>query len=138
MNKKIFNFFEIAAKTATSKSDGRSFLLGAIGIRKDGTMVRSLNSPTQCPERQVHAECKLCKKLDFGATVYVARVRLDNFQFGLSRPCFSCQKIMRHKGVKKAYYTISPTEFGVLNFIRNSETIFIKSIEMKLDISNFK
>jgi len=114
MNKKILTFFEVAAKTATSKDDKRSFLLGAIGIRNDGAMVRSLNSPTENKNRKAHAECKLCRKLDYGAKeVYVARVRMDNFEFAMARPCSSCRKILKSKKVRKVFYTINNSQYGV-------------------------
>ena len=115
MNKKIFNFFEIAASTAVSKNDKRCFLLGAVGIRGDGTIVKALNSTTECPNRQVHAEFRLSKKLDSGAIVYVARIRLIDGKFGIARPCYSCMKVLISKKVKKIYYTISENEFGVIN-----------------------
>jgi tRNA(Arg) A34 adenosine deaminase TadA len=125
MNRKILSFFEVAARTATSKVDKRSFLLGAIGIRNDGVMVRSLNSPTENKNRKVHAECKLCRKLDYGAeAVYVARVRLDNFEFGMARPCNDCRKILKSKRVKKVFYTISQTSYGIIDFAKNTEVIY--------------
>src|SRR5271165_3504233 len=115
MNNKIFSYFEIAGKTAMSKSDSRSFLLGAIAIRKDGVMVRALNSPTEMPNRQIHAEYRICSKIDYGATVYIARVRLIDGKFGMARPCKWCFKALASKRVKKIYYTINHDEFGVIN-----------------------
>lgn len=115
MNRKIFNYFEIAARTAQSKTDGRSFLLGCAAIRKDGVLVKALNSPTEMPNRQVHSEYRCAKKLDIGATVYVARVRLDNYQFGMAKPCRDCMKVLISRRVKSIYYTISHNEFGVIH-----------------------
>jgi tRNA(Arg) A34 adenosine deaminase TadA len=116
MNNKIFNFLEIAGKTATSRQDGRSFMLGAVAIRKDGVMVRSLNSPTQEPDRQVHAEYRVASKIDYGAIIYVARIRLIDGKFGMARPCKSCLKVLISKKVKKIYYTIDHDEYGIINF----------------------
>lgn len=113
MNKKIFNYFEIAAKLTTSKEDNRSFLLGAIGVRSDGALVKSINSPTEHPNRMAHAEYKLCRKLDTGATVYVARIRLLNGEFAISKPCIDCSKMLKAKRVEKVFYTISNTSYGV-------------------------
>lgn len=123
MNKKILNFFEIAARTATSKDDRRSFFLGAIGIRNDGVMVRSLNSPTENKNRMAHAECKLCRKLDYYAEVYVARVRMDTYKFAMARPCSACYKTLKTKKVKKIFYTINENQYGILNLISNKEKI---------------
>ena len=123
MNKKIFNYFEIAARTACSKDDRRSFLLGCVAIRADGCLVKSLNSPTEMQNRMAHAEYKLSRKLDSGAEVYVARVRLDNFKFGIARPCKSCMKRLKTMRVRKIYYTIDEFHYGTIDFVRGTETI---------------
>lgn len=123
MNKKIFNFFEVAARTAISKDDRRAYLLGAIGIRGDGVMVRSLNSPTEIPNRKAHAECKLCRKLDYHADVYIARVRLDNYKFAMARSCSNCLKILKTKKVNRIFYTIDENQYGVLDLSNNKEKI---------------
>lgn len=126
MNNKIFNYFEIAARAAVSKDDRRWFLLGAVGIRDDGTLVKSFNGSTEYPKREVHAEFRLSRKLDYGATVYVARVRMDTTiapdgtkiltpTFGMSRPCQPCMRALHAKRVKRIYYTISKNEFGIIN-----------------------
>lgn len=114
MRKKIFNYFEMAGQAAQSKSDKRSFLLGSIAIRNDGTIVKSLNSATEMPNRQAHAEKRICSKLDYNATVFVARVCIGTGKFGLSKPCFSCMKALLSKKVKKIYYTINENEYGVI------------------------
>jgi hypothetical protein len=113
MNRKIFNYFEIAARTALSKEDCRSFLLGAVGVRFDGTMVKALNSAVEFPDRRVHAEFRVARKLDYGATVYVARVRFDNFEFGMARPCAHCRRVLLSKRVEKVYYTVNRYQYGV-------------------------
>lgn len=123
MNKKIFNFFEIAGRTAASKKDRRAYLVGAIGIRHDGAMVRSLNAPTELRNRRAHAECKLCRKLDYYAEVYVARVKLLDGKFGMSRPCNSCRKILTTKKVRKVFYTIDENYYGILDLTNNNERV---------------
>jgi tRNA(Arg) A34 adenosine deaminase TadA len=115
MQKKIFDYFEIAARTAVSKDDERSFMIGSIAIRGDGVMVKALNGPSRFPTRQAHSEFRLSKKIDYGATIYVARVRLVDGEFGMSKPCPSCMKALLSKRVKKIYYTIGPNEFGIIN-----------------------
>ena len=96
-----------------SKSDNRTFLLGSVGIRSDGAMVKSLNSPTEIPNRKTHSEYRLSKKLDYNSIVYVARVRLADGKFAMARPCVSCQKVLCSKRVSKVYYTISECEWGL-------------------------
>jgi tRNA(Arg) A34 adenosine deaminase TadA len=115
MNRKIFNFFEIAAKTARSKTDGRSFLLGCVAIRNDGVMVKSLNSSSELPNRMAHAEYRIANRIDYGAVVYVARVKLIDGSFGMARPCHSCMKILVARKVSKIYYTIDKEEYGTID-----------------------
>jgi len=115
MNRKIFNYFEIAGKLTLNKEDNRSFLLGAIGIRKDGAFVKAINGPSIFPERTAHAEYRLSNKLDVGSEVYVCRVRLLDNKFALARPCDSCMKVMFSRGVRKVYFTVSENEFGVID-----------------------
>lgn len=113
--KSIFNYFQISAKTATSKKDRRSFLLGAVGVRSDGVMVKALNGPTFFPVPCAHAEARLAKKLDYYATVYVARVRLGDGEFAISKPCDNCMRALKAKKVKKIYYSISNDEYGIID-----------------------
>jgi hypothetical protein len=115
MRREIFNYFDIAAKLTAAKKDDRSFLLGSIGIRKDGAMVSAINSASEFPNRLLHSEYKICRKLDVGATVYVCRVKLMDGSFGKARPCRSCLKCLVSKGVSKVYYTITDVEFGIIN-----------------------
>lgn len=116
MNRKIFNYFEIAANLTQKKSDldRREYLLGAIAVRGDGTMVASINGSNIEPNRNTHAEYRVCLKIDHGATIYVARIRLKDGAFALAKPCHSCQKMMKSKKVKKIYYTIGPKEYGIM------------------------
>lgn len=114
MNGKIFHYLEIAGRKAAKKND-RTWLLGAVGIRADGTIVTSINGSVAIPTRQAHAEYRLTKKLDAGSVVYVARVRKDSGEFGMAKPCANCEKALRDRKVRKVYYTIGPNEFGVLH-----------------------
>jgi len=115
MDKRVFNYFEMCGKIATSKDDQRSFLLGAIGIRKDGKIVKSFNGPAKIKMRCAHAEYRISNKLDYGATVYVARVRLIDGAFGIAKPCRNCVKALKAKRVKRVYYTIGPQEYGFID-----------------------
>lgn len=116
MNRQIWENLNLAGKIAISKDNGRAFLLGALGIRKDGVMVFAANSTSQEPDRRGHAEYRMAAKLDRGSTVYVARIRLLNGEFAMAKPCFSCEKVLKSKRVKRVYYTISNNEYGVLDF----------------------
>ncbi len=108
-------YFRIAKKVAAKGKDCRSYRLGAVGVRKDGVIVKSKNIPNRQPEPAAHAEFRLCKKLDQGARVYVVRIDRQGY-LTTARPCSACQRVMRGKGVKRCYYSISETEYGVLIF----------------------
>jgi tRNA(Arg) A34 adenosine deaminase TadA len=116
MRNKIWNYFEMAGKLACEKRDGRSFLLGSVGVRGDGAIVSAVNAISQEPNRLLHSEYKLSRRLDYGATVYVVRIRLLNGEYAISRPCFSCEKVLKSRRVKRIYYTISNNEYGVIDF----------------------
>ena len=111
----------MARKAARPQNDIRGFYIGAVGIRKDGAIVKSRNGPVIMDESvgkssypAAHAEYRLCRKLDKGAVVFVCRIRRGDGSFALARPCIDCQRRLTSKGVKKVYYTISDTEYGVM------------------------
>lgn len=120
---KILDLFKLAADRATSKSDVRTFSLGAVGIRADGACVSSCNSPSTARNRKAHAEYKALKKCDFGATLFVARVKSDG-SYGMSRPCPNCSKVIITKGVKKVYYTINEKQYGVWTPSTDSDKVY--------------
>lgn len=116
MSKIWDNLREAAAFACKEKlHDERCFWIGSIGERADGARVRSRNGSAEKVSPELHAEARLLKKLDFGSTVYVARVIRMNHALGMARPCRSCRAKMRAKGVKKVFYTISDQEYGVLD-----------------------
>jgi len=113
---RIDKYFRVARQVATkgdSKDAKRHYRLGAVGIRTDGTVVMSSNVPCRNPEKQAHAEARVVKKLDFGSEVFVVRIDSQG-QLRSARPCRSCQGLLRLRGIKQCYYSISETEFGVL------------------------
>lgn len=72
------------------------------------------------------------KKIDLnGCTIYVARLRSPESKYGkvgLSRPCNICQQVLLSYGIKKAYYTITDSEYGVMKISENTvNTIFSES-----------
>ncbi len=107
--------FRLAKKMAAKSKDCRSYRLGAVGIRRDGTLVKSHNIPSILPASTAHAEARLCKKLDKGGTVYVVRIDREG-KLAMARPCNVCQRLMRGRRVKRCYYSISESEYGVLIF----------------------
>jgi len=111
----VWKAFELAGKVANLKEDQRVHRLGAVGIRSDGVIVAAPNAPAPDVTPAVHAEARLSRKLDKGATVYVVRVSNDPvFKYKLARPCPSCQNHLRKRRVERVYYSISDTEYGVM------------------------
>ena len=47
-----------------------------------------------------------------GAILYVARIGRSG-NVGLAKPCLACQRKLVNAGIRRTYYTISDTEFGV-------------------------
>jgi tRNA(Arg) A34 adenosine deaminase TadA len=96
----------------------QGFYLAAIGVRRDGAIVRATNKAlrdgSSNPIPSTHAEARLCRKLDAGADVYVARVTRDG-SWAMSRPCEGCQSALRARRVRRVYYTIGPGEYGVMH-----------------------
>lgn len=100
----------------------RSSIHGALGIRADGVITFAANSATQLSRhdgvlryRYAHAEYRLSRKLTKKSVVYVCRLRA-NGEYAMSRPCLSCRNAMKARGVTRCYYTISSTEYGVIEF----------------------
>lgn len=112
----------MAAGAALRKDDRRSFRLGAVGLRNDGTTVASANGPSPYPCPEVHAEARLANKLTPGSTVWVARIRHDG-SLGMAKPCPTCERRLRNSGVRKVIYTISDHEHGVLDLARGFDVV---------------
>jgi hypothetical protein len=110
-----YKILEQAAKLAHSNDDAKHFFHGGIGIRSDGAKVRAINGMQQIPDPKHHCEARLCRKMDKGGTIFVARV-LANGDWAMSKPCASCEKVMRRSLLRKVYYTIAPNEFGCIKF----------------------
>ena len=107
--------FTLARKYAI-KSDARNYIFGAVAVRSDGTMVYSRNIPNYNHNYRAHAETRITSKCDVGAIIWVVRVsRLTGLLMN-SRPCRDCEKVMRMAGIKRCWYSITETEYGVLNF----------------------
>lgn len=111
----------VAVPRSHSVVDHRAFYLGAVGVRGDGVLVSSQNGSVKMSETvgggwsypQAHAEYRCARKMDFNGIVYVARVRPDGC-LAIARPCRDCQIAMAAKRVLRCYYTISDTEYGVI------------------------
>lgn len=66
---------------------------------------------------EMDAILKVRSKTDLrGAKIYVARPRADG-QVGMARPCEVCQHVLFSYGIKRAFYTISDNEYGVMRVV---------------------
>lgn len=112
---KMFNLAREIAKNGDCKEAERTYRLGAVSIRTDGVIVAASNVSVRnkCPE--AHAERRVSKKSNNGSIVYVVRIGAND-EFRMSRPCKECITAMKHRGIKKCYYTIDENEFGVISF----------------------
>jgi tRNA(Arg) A34 adenosine deaminase TadA len=107
--------FTLARKYAV-KPDNRNYIFGAVAVRSDGTMVFSRNIPNYNHNHRCHAETRITRKCDIGATVWVVRVARDTGFLMNARPCRECEKVMRMAGIRRCWYSITEIEYGVLNF----------------------
>jgi hypothetical protein len=115
------NFETLAGYAVPNTARETNYYVVAMGIRDDGARVFATNGHVCVPkcERLVvkvaHAEQRLLRKLDMGSTVYVARLRKDG-SFGNAKPCSTCRRMLRSKRVTRAFYTLSDTEYGCIEF----------------------
>lgn len=129
-------YFDLAAKVADldGKSDLRTYLLGAIGIRaRDGVVVSAKNLACQSTAKTEefkristsHAESRCVAKMGrVGGVLYVARIRRRDRSFGMARPCGMCRVIIRSHNIDLVYYTIDPNNYGTWNPTTDRDTIF--------------
>lgn len=115
MKNKVTKLLNVAAKMSRLKDDCRHFFIGAVAIRGDDVTVYSYNGAPKFPERQHHAEARIARKLDKGATVFVART-MANGEWACSKPCANCTVALKRAYVKKVYYTIAAGEYGCMEF----------------------
>ena len=82
--------------------------------------VRGMRDYCLSTHAEMDAVLKARSKTDLrGSKIYVARVR-RNGELGMARPCSICQTVLHSYGVKRAYYTISDNEYGVMH-VKNPE-----------------
>jgi tRNA(Arg) A34 adenosine deaminase TadA len=58
-----------------------------------------------------------------GMDMYVVRVHA-NGELAQSRPCTLCEHVMYNYGIKRVYYSISESEFGVMKLQNPAEKFF--------------
>jgi tRNA(Arg) A34 adenosine deaminase TadA len=130
----MLNMLQLAAKVAlpnNNETDARSFWLGCIGVRNDGKIVFSKNGAvysTSIVDYQLipnsHAEGRVLRKMDWGGTLYVARVKKIDGTLACSAPCSMCAIRIKAKGIKKVFYTINNFQYGLWDVRKDIHTIF--------------
>lgn len=120
-----------AAVVGSDSNDKRNFLLGAIGIRKDGVSVSARNGAVISSSYEnyriigdAHAECRVIKKMGKGGVLYVARVLKKDGSLAMSRPCGMCRLRIQAAEVQKVYYTINPQQYGVLDIVNDTDWVY--------------
>jgi tRNA(Arg) A34 adenosine deaminase TadA len=112
--------------------DKRNFVLGAVGIRKDGVLVSAKNgaviSSTYDDYRviaEAHAEFRTIRKLGKNApALYVARVLKRDGSLAMSMPCGGCQLRIRAAKVGRVYYTINDKQYGVWDVANDHHQVY--------------
>jgi len=116
----MLNLLKEAAKIGSnSLYDKRNFLLGAIGIRKDGVLVAAKNGAVISSAFEdyriisdAHAECRVLRKLGKQGVLYVARVLKKDGSLAMARPCGVCQLRIKAAQVKVVFYTVNDFQYG--------------------------
>lgn len=110
-------YFDLAAKIANN-NDGRTFNLGAVGIRSDGVIVcarngKSFSTKTEYFIKNIksHAEGRVIRKLNKNSIIYLTRIINDGY--AIAKPCDGCSILIKAKKIKKVYYTIDNYTYGV-------------------------
>jgi tRNA(Arg) A34 adenosine deaminase TadA len=111
----------VLAAGSIGKED-KHFHLACIGVRADGTTVFSRNGRNDSRAPKHHAESRCVRKLDAGATVYVARARVDG-SAGPARPCRGCETLLRARRVRRIVFTIDGSSYGVIDISAGTESV---------------
>jgi deoxycytidylate deaminase len=109
--------------TAMIVSGGRVLSVGYNSRANSGLQERYKTNPfCNSVHAEVNAVLNIRRKVDLTGSkiVVVRRLRADhekNLALALAKPCTMCQAVLYAYGVKKAIYTISNNEFGVMRVV---------------------
>jgi tRNA(Arg) A34 adenosine deaminase TadA len=115
-----------AIKVAEANENYPKWQLGSVIIKGGSTRAVGMNrlhtkasvaSDEHLHRLATHAEEDALKRcgVPHGATIYVARIG-RNGKVAMARPCQRCRLVLKGSGIKRAVYTITPTDYGVLSF----------------------
>lgn len=94
-------------------------LHGAVLVKGGNIISRGYNKPKRNVFIDIHAYhegCNIHSELDCvlkarrkmnlrGCKMYVARMRKDTKRPAMSKPCPMCQRVLKHYGIKRVYFT---------------------------------
>jgi len=110
----MLSYIQLASEVADLSTDRhRKAFVGAVAIRSDGVIVSSRNGYIINPSDtypSAHAEARVLRKAGYGCTLYVARVKRDG-SLAMAKPCSTCHSMIKSRGVKSVYYSVSNTEW---------------------------
>jgi len=100
--KKYFRMAKLIAYQGDAKNAKRQHRLGAVGLRNDGVIVGASNL------------CNRCNMITPNSVIFVVRINRKD-EFVMAKPCQSCQRYMKVKGVRRCYYS-TDDGYGVIKF----------------------
>lgn len=119
------------ALSSNINDDRRNFLLGCVGIRRDGAIVSAKNGAvitSSYSEYRVisdaHAEIRCLKKMGRGGVLYTARILKKDGSFAMAKACGICSQRIRAAEIDKVFYTIDAYHYGVWNVKKNYDKIY--------------
>lgn len=115
-------------------TDERFFWIGAVGVRNDGAIVKSTNIAVNMSFKRnkdffekvpnTHAEGRVLRKLGTDGIIYVARVSREDGKLVMARPCKMCANRCFGRNVKKVFYTIDESHYGIFFPKSQKDTIY--------------
>jgi cytidine deaminase len=116
-------FLQQAALMAipSHNNDKRAFWLGCIGIREDNAIVCAKNGAVEFHGEienyqlvpSAHAEGRVLRKLGKNGIIFVARISKKDHSWAMARPCRMCRVRIKSFKVRKVFYTIDPSHYGI-------------------------
>lgn len=106
-----------------AKKSPHRWKMAAVLTKSGRTLNIANNQPKNSPSIggvplnrcSTHAEVAVTRMTNArGTVVYIARIG-RNGQPALAKPCKACQEHMKELGVKRAFWTIDKTSYGVTN-----------------------
>lgn len=127
---KIHDSFESLRSFLFNKHSYQSkHIIGCLIETKECSIFTSNKTISEFRNTTFHAEARAISstnsKIARNSVIFVARITKYG-KFRLALPCKACRKRIEEVSIKKAYFTVSDTEYGIWNI--NSGIISIKNL----------